>query len=144
MNDFKTELAAILEVDENELESEIFSGCALISECYGEDDARGQIGELEFELTNIKFDESDEDEELKHFRALVDQGRDVDMTAHDFFVSETFTIKVGDIKVKCYQTFSKDVQEDFTYKKGTRELLKKDWSFSGMMSLKVYGVELID
>lgn len=144
MNDFKTELAAILEVDENELENEIFSGCALISECYGKDDAHGQIGELDFEVTNIKFDESDEDEELKHFRSLVAQGRDVDMTAYDFFISETFTIKVGDIKAECRQTFSKSVEEMFTYKKGTREIVKKDWSFSGMMSLKGYGVELID
>jgi len=142
MNEFKSELAGLLEIDEQEID-EIFMGCALITEAYGTDDEHGTADFGDFKVTKISFEESDEEDELTQFRKMVAEDSDVDMTAYDFFASESFTITVNDITVECRQTFSKHVQEMFTYKKGTLEIIKKDWAFSGMMSLTDYSCHTV-
>lgn len=138
--EFKENIADLLDVSLNVIENELFMGCSLLAESIGEGDSQ----EGEFTVTQLEADFVDEEGELEHFRKLVADGRNVDMTAHSFSDSESFIIERKGVKLRCSQSFNRHVDEDFERDPKTREIIKRDWTFTGMMELTTFSVNVID
>tara|TARA_Y100000310_G_scaffold337220_1_gene423720 strand:- start:1116 stop:1535 length:420 start_codon:yes stop_codon:yes gene_type:complete len=133
---FKQEIADKLNVSFEVIDNEVFSGCAMLFENVGDGDhvIDGFI------ITDLTSDLVDEEEALEYHRQLAREGKNVDMTAYSFSDSESFTIEYQGVKLVCSQVFNRHVDEDFTRNRVTGEIVKRDWTFSGMMEMTTYSV----
>lgn len=133
---FKQKIADKLNVSLDVIENEVFSGCAMLCENVGDGDHTID----NFVITGLTSDLVDEEKELAYHRQLAKEGKDVDMTAYSFSDSEAFTIEHQGTKLVCSQVFERHVQEDFTRDPETNKIVKRDWTFSGMMEMTTYSV----
>lgn len=133
---FKQKIADKLNVSLDVIENEVFSGCAMLSENVGDGDHTID----DFVITGLTSDLVDEEKELAYHRQLVEEGKNVDMTAYSFSDSESFTIEYQGTKLTCSQVFNRHVEEDFTRDPETDEIIKRDWTFSGMMEMTTCSV----
>jgi len=134
--DFKQEIAQKFDVSFKFIDEELFMGCAMLSEALGEGDSEN----AGFTITNLVTDLVDEDGELEHYHKLLAEGRNVDMTEHAFYDDETFTIEYQGIKLHCRQSFNRHIETNLERDPETREIIGRDWTFSGAMNLATFSI----